>query len=124
MSVSTESRFKDSFSVRSLTLLKTKFVCSSPQSGSLKVQAALGYMFKLQGAVRQEERKGEGRGSEGPLRLAMRAILGGSMRKSQSRVLSEACREHRKYDNIVNTMPSFGQPGCPLTRQFLLYPTR
>lgn len=122
MSVSTESRFKDSFPVRSLTLLKTKFVCSSPQSGSLKVQAASGYMFKLQGAVRQEEGGGE-RDSEGPLRLAMRAILGGSMRKSQSRVLSEACREHRKYDNIVN-MPSFGQPGCPLTRQFLLYPTR
>lgn len=59
MSVSTESRFKDSFPVRSLTLLKTKFVCSSPQSGSLKVQAASGYMFKLQGAVRQEEGEGK-----------------------------------------------------------------
>lgn len=53
--------------------MKTKFVCSSPQSGSLKVQAASGYMFKLQGAVRQEE--------EGPLRLAMRDVLEGKYAK-------------------------------------------
>lgn len=105
-----------------LTLLKTKFVCSSPQSGSLKVQAASGYMFKLQGAKRQGRGR-EGGGEAARVRLGWPCAMSwrGSMRKSQSRVLSEACREHRKYDNIVN-MPSFGQPGCPLTRQFLYSP--